>query len=131
MDQDRLGFLFGVFAGILLFLGALVTLAGGLASLLTHGFSPHLFVNATTAIVLEVVFGLLFIFFAAFATRRTGAYTRSGEFVRTGDYSLAGGVVLIILAVGTWYVLGLHLFEALAGIFGLIGGILLVLARRY
>ncbi|MFZ0830263.1 MAG: hypothetical protein WCB18_05470 [Thermoplasmata archaeon] len=131
MDQDRLGFLFGVFAGVLLFLGALVTLAGGLASLLRQGLSAHLLVNTTTGIVLEVVIGLLFIFFAAFATRRTGTYTQKGEFVRTGDYSLAGGVILIILAIGTWYVLGLHLFEALAGIFGLIGGILLVLARRY
>jgi hypothetical protein len=131
MEQDRLGFLFGVFAGVLLFLDALLTLAGGLASLVTRGFSTNLLINATTRIVLEIVVGLLFVFFSALATRRTGTYTRTGEFVRTGDYSLAGGVILIVLSIGTWYVLGLHLFEALAGLFGLIGGILLVLARRY
>lgn len=131
MEQDRLGFLFGVFAGVLLFLDALVNLAGGLASLVARGVSAHLLLGTTAAIVLDVVFGLLFIFFAALATRRTGTYDQSGHLIRTGDNALAGGVILIILAVGTWYVLGLHLFEALAGIFGLIGGILLVLARRY
>ncbi|MGC2289954.1 MAG: hypothetical protein WA688_08880 [Thermoplasmata archaeon] len=122
MDQyrepNRLGFLFGVFAGILLFLAAIITFAGGLASLVTGGYSTNLLVGTTSHIVLEVVIGILFVFFAAVAARRQG------------DFTLAGGVVLIILSLGTWYVLGLHLFEALAGLFGLIAGILLVLVRH-
>jgi hypothetical protein len=130
MDQDRLGFLFGVFAGVLLFVAALITLAGGLATLVSSGLSAHALVNTTSTVILEVVFGLLFIFFAAVATRRTTTYTPSGTYTRPGDATLAGGVILIVLAIGTWYVLGLHIFEALAGLFGLIGGILLLLARR-
>ncbi len=130
MELDRLGFLFGIFAGILLFLDALITLAGGLATLVTSGLSTHVLVNTTSRIVLEVVVGILFVFFAALSTRRIGNYAPTGRFVQTGDYSLAGGIILIILSLGTWYVLGLHVFEALAGLFGLIGGILLVLARR-
>ncbi len=130
MEQDRLGFLFGVFAGILLFLGALLMLVGGLATLLHSGYSTHVLVGTTSRVILEVVIGLLFVFFAAVSTRRTGNYPRPGEYPRGGDYSLAGGIILIILSLGTWYVLGLGLFEALAGLFGLIGGILLVLERR-
>jgi hypothetical protein len=118
MEPDRLGFLFGVLAGVLLFLDALFTLVGGLASLVTGGYSTRILVDVTGRIVLEVVIGLLFVFFAAIASRRPG------------DFTLAGGVILIILSVGTWFVLGLHLFEALAGLFGLIGGILLLLSRR-
>lgn len=118
MEPERLGFLFGVFAGILLFLDALVTFVGGLASLVTGGFSTRVLVDTTSRIILEVVIGLLFVFFAVIASRRQK------------DYSLAGGIVLVILAVGTWYVLGLHLFEALAGLFGLIGGILFLVSRR-
>lgn len=118
MEQVRLGFLFGIFAGILLFIGALLTLAGGIATLAAHGFSTHLLVNTTSRIILEVVIGLLFVFFAAISSRRQQ------------DFTLAGGIVLIILALGTWYVLGLGLLEALAGLFGLIAGILLVLVRR-
>jgi hypothetical protein len=117
-DQERLGFLFGVFAGILLFIDAILTLGGGVASLVTSGFSTHLLVSTTSRLILEVVIGLLFVFFAVIASRRQG------------DFTLAGGIILIILSLGTWYVLGLHLFEALAGLFGLIGGILLVLVRR-
>jgi hypothetical protein len=119
MNQDRLGFLFGLLAGVLLFLDALVTFAGGLATLVTGGFSTHVLVNATSRIILEVVIGLLFVFFSAISSRRAG------------DFTLAGGVILIVLAIGTWYVLGLHLFEALAGLFGLIAGILFVTVRRY
>jgi hypothetical protein len=118
VEQDRLGFLFGVFAGILLFIGALITLAGGLATLVTSGYSTHVLINTTSRIILEVVIGLLFVFFAAIASRRQK------------DFSLAGGIILIILSLGTWYVLGLQLFEALAGLLGLIAGILLVLERR-
>jgi hypothetical protein len=117
-EQDRLGFLFGVFAGILLFIAALITFVGGLATLVSSGLSTHVLVNATSRIILEVVIGLLFVFFAAVASRRQR------------DYNLAGGIILIILSLGTWYVLGLQLFEALAGLFGLIGGILLVMERR-
>jgi hypothetical protein len=117
-DQARLGFLFGVFAGVLLFIGALLTLVGGLATLVAYGFSTHVLVNATGRIILEVVIGLLFVFFAVVASRRQG------------DYTLAGGIILIILSLGTWYVLGLGLFEALAGLLGLIAGILLVFVRR-
>jgi hypothetical protein len=130
MELDRLGFLFGVFAGILLFIAAIITLAGGLATLVSSGISTHVLVNTTTQVVLEVVVGILFVFFAALSTRRMGNYAPTGRFVQTGDYSLAGGIVLIILSLGTWYVLGLHLFEALAGLFGLIAGILLVLVRH-
>lgn len=118
MQPDRLGFLFGVFAGILLFVAALVTFVGGLAQLVTGGFSTRVVVDTTSQIILEVVIGLLFAFFAAVAARRQG------------DFTLAGGIILVILAVGTWYVLGIHLFEALAGLFGLIGGILFLVARR-
>jgi len=118
MEQERLGFLFGVFAGILLFIDALITLAGGLATLVTSGLSTHVLINTTSRLVLEVVIGLLFVFFAAVASRRQG------------DFTLAGGVILIILSLGTWYVLGLHLLEALAGLFGLIAGILLVLVKH-
>lgn len=128
MDQERLGFLFGVFAGVLLFLDALVTLAGGLATLISSGLSAHVLVNTTSRIVLEVVIGLLFVFFAAVATR-PGRPVAPGR--PPADYTVAGGVILVVLSIGTWYVLGLHLFEALAGLFGLIGGILLLLARRY
>lgn len=130
MEQNRLGFLFGVFAGILLFLGALLTLAGGLATLVHYGFSTHVLASATSRIILEVVIGLLFVFFAAVSTRGSRTYARPGDYPRGGDYSLVGGIILIILSLGTWYVLGLGLFEALAGLFGLIGGILLVLERR-
>jgi hypothetical protein len=118
MEQARLGFLFGIFAGILLFIGALLTLAGGIATLAVHGFSTHLLLNTTSRIILEVVIGLLFVFFAAISSRPRG------------DFTLAGGIILIILALGTWYVLGLGLLEALAGLFGLIAGILLVLVKR-
>lgn len=118
MEQARLGFLFGIFAGILLFLGALLTVAGGIANLAVHGFSAHLLVNTTSRIILEVVIGLLFVFFAAISARRQG------------DFVLAGGIILIILSLGTWYVLGLGLLEALAGLFGLIAGILLILVRH-
>jgi hypothetical protein len=130
MDQDRLGFLFGVFAGVLLFLDALITLAGGLATLVSTGLSTHVLINTSSQVIIEVVFGLLFVFFAAVATRRTRTYTPSGTYTRPSDSTLAGGIILIVLAIGTWYVLGLHIFEALAGLFGLIGGILLLLARR-
>jgi hypothetical protein len=118
MEQARLGFLFGIFAGILLFLSALLTLVGGIATLAIHGFSTNLLLTATSRIILDVVIGLLFVFFAAIASRPRG------------DYTLAGGIILIILALGTWYVLGLGLLEALAGLFGLISGILLVLVKR-
>lgn len=128
MDQERLGFLFGVFAGVLLFLDALVTLAGGLATLITSGLSAHVLVSTTSRIILEVVIGLLFVFFAA-VTTRPGRPSVPGR--PPPDYTVAGGVVLVVLSLGTWYVLGLHLFEALAGLFGLIGGVLLLLARRY
>jgi uncharacterized membrane protein len=117
-EQVRLGFFFGIFAGILLFIGALVTFGGGLATLVSSGYSPRLLIGTTSAIILEVVIGLLFVFFAVIASRRQG------------DFTLAGGIILIILALGTWYVLGLRLFEALAGLFGLISGILLVAARH-
>jgi hypothetical protein len=118
MEQDRLGFLFGVLAGVLLFIAALVTLVGGLADLVSGGLSTRVLVNVTSRIILEVVIGLLFVFFAVIASRRQA------------DYRLAGGIVLILLAVGTWVVLGLELFDALAGLFGLIGGILLLVAHR-
>ena len=118
MEQERLGLLFGVFAGILLFLDALITLIAGLATLVTSGYTTHLLVDATSRLILAVVLGLLFVFFSAIAARRQG------------DFTLAGGVILVVLAIGTWYVLGLHLFEALAGLFGLIAGILFILARR-
>jgi hypothetical protein len=118
MEQARLGFLFGIFAGILLFIGALLTLVGGIATLAIHGFSTHVLISASSRIILEVVVGLLFVFFAAVASRRQG------------DFYLAGGIILIILALGTWYVLGLGLLEALAGFFGLIAGILLVLVKH-
>lgn len=128
MDDARLGFLFGVFAGVLLFLEAFLTVIVGLTSLVISGFSSHLVVGEFTHIVLAVVLGLLFIFFAAVGGRRAGMYTPDGR--RQGDSSLAAGVILIVLAIGTWYVLGLHLLDALGGIFGLVGGILLVMARR-
>ncbi|MCI4353046.1 MAG: hypothetical protein L3K14_06630 [Thermoplasmata archaeon] len=118
MEPDRLGFLFGVFAGIILFLGALFIFIGGVVSLVINGFSSEFIVNTTSRLILDGVLGLLFVFFAALAARRQG------------DFTLAGGVILVVLSVGTWYVLGLHLFEALAGIFGLIAGILFLVARR-
>lgn len=118
MRPDRLGFFFGIFAGVLLFLGALVSFIYGIATLVTSGYSTHLLVNTTSQIVLSVVIGLLFVFFAALASRRQR------------DYALAGGIVLILLAVGTWYVLGLGLLDALAGLFGLIGGILFLVVRH-
>ncbi len=118
MEQDRLGFLFGVFAGVLLFLEALFTVLSGLTSLVLNGYSTHLVVGTISHIILALVVGLLFVFFSAIAARRAG------------DFTLAGGVVLIVLSFGTWYVLGLHLFTALAGLCGLIAGVLFLLARR-
>jgi hypothetical protein len=118
MEQARLGFLFGVFAGILLFVGALLTLGISLVSLPSHGYSTNILLGATSQIVLAVVIGLLFVFFAAIGSRRQG------------DYTLAGGIVLIILALGTWFVLGLGLLSVLAGLLGLIAGILMILERR-
>ncbi|MCI4348515.1 MAG: hypothetical protein L3J97_07870 [Thermoplasmata archaeon] len=118
MEPDRLGFLFGVFAGILLFIDALVIGVSGLASLLLRGFSTNVFLDATSQLILSGILGLLFIFFALLGSRRQG------------DWSLAGGVILVVLSVGTWYVLGFHLLATLAGLFGLIGGILFIVARR-
>lgn len=126
MDQDRLGFLFGVFAGVLLFLDALLTVIVGVTTLVISGFSARLFVGSLTHLILVIVIGLLFVFFSAIAAR----HTYMGPNRPPSDNTLAGGVILIVLSVGTWYVLGLHLFEALAGLFGLIAGILFVLARR-
>lgn len=117
-DQLRWGFLFGILAGVVLFLGALVTLVTGLATLVTGGYSTHVLIDTTSRLILEFVIGLLFVFFAVISSRRTG------------DFALAGGVILIVLAVGTWAVLGLGPVAALAGLFGLIAGILLVMARR-
>lgn len=118
MEPDRLGFLFGVFAGVLLFLDALLIGVTGLATLVIHGFSTHAFLNSTSEVILAVVFGLLFIFFALLASRRQG------------DWALAGGVILVVLSVGTWYLLGFGLLETLAGLFGLIAGILYIVSRR-
>jgi hypothetical protein len=118
MEQDRLGFLFGVFAGVLLFIAALFIVLAGLANLALNGFSTRLFLNSTADVILAVVLGLLFIFFSVVAARPSK------------DSALTGGVILMVLSVGTWWILGLHLFEALAGLFGLIGGILFIVAHR-
>ncbi len=115
---DRLGFLFGILAGVFLFLDAVLTLGSGVVSLIAHGFHAGVVLGYTARLLLEVVLGILLIFFAAIGSRRAG------------EYGVAGGVVVLVLSVASWVILGLGLFVALAGLFGLIAGILLVLRHR-
>jgi hypothetical protein len=118
MEERRLGFLFGVLAGVFLFIEALITFILGVAGLVLRGFSAHLVLGTISGVVLATVLGLLFVFFSIVGSRRPR------------DFSLAGGVILIVLSIGTWYLLGLGLLNALAGILGLVAGILFVLLRH-
>lgn len=117
-ESRRLGFFFGVLAGVFLFIEALIAFIAGIVGLVLRGFSAHLVLGTISGIVLATVLGLLFVFFSIVASRRPS------------DFWLAGGIILIVLSVGTWYILGLGLLDALAGVFGLIAGILFVLVKR-
>lgn len=127
MQENRLGFLFGVLAAVMLFLDVLLTIILGVSDIVVRGFHAATFVGALTHGILDIVFGLLFLVFAAVGGRPPWNYQQGRP---QSDHSLAAGVILIVLAIGTWYILGLGLLSALAGIFGLIGGILLVLYRH-
>ena len=118
MRNERAGFLLGVIGGILYLLSAVLTLLGGtVLALLGHG-GPYGLLNAAGGFVVQAAIGILALVFASVAVR-------SGR-----ESGLAGGVVLVLLALVTWLVVGRSVLLILGGLLVLIGGVLLILERR-
>ncbi len=113
----RLGFVFAVIGGLLLFVAGLVELTGGVADIVFYHGSASGFLSTPGEFFVVVVIGLLVLFFGAIGSR-------PGP-----DYSLAGGSVLFLLALFTWLLLGLSPLLLLGGLFALIAGVLVLLGR--
>lgn len=118
MESRRLGRILAALGGLFLLLAAvldfLVFLANGILDRGNFGVS----VRGATGVVLELVFAILILFFAAVSGRRTG------------EMRVTGPVVLIVLAVVVWVVIGTGLLPLLAGLFALLGGIVLLTAGK-
>jgi hypothetical protein len=115
MTERRLGYGFGLLSGGLFLLGALVSLLVGAVDLVVgHPFGA--LGSATVALVLAVV-GALTLFFA---------YLASHDW---RDRPLAGGTMLLVLAIIGWAFLGLgaSVIALLATIFALLAGVLFLL----
>jgi hypothetical protein len=113
MNERSIAFLFGAVAGVLLLVGALLSLVVGVALGATgHGFEGVVFG------VLEGIMGLVTLFFTLIA-----AAPRS-------NLEFGGGVVLIVVALIDYLILdfGRSLLAILAVVFTLIAGIFYLLS---
>lgn len=118
MRPRSLGRFFGLVAAGLLVVAALVTAVIGVTSfLLTHNTRAG--INETSRAVIEFVVGMLVLFFSLVGGRLIPSYT------------LAAGVVLVVLALVGWLLLGFggDLLSLFGALFALIAGILLIVDR--
>jgi hypothetical protein len=113
-----LGRLFGLVGGGLIVLAGLITLILGVVdAVLTQ--NPRLGLSLTGAAIEEFVVGALILFFALLG----------GGFQK--EYTLASGVILVVLAIVGALVLGFRgdVVAILGALFALLGGILLLVDR--
>lgn len=118
MESRRVGRILAVVGGLFLLLAAvldfLIFAANGIINRGNFGVS----VRGATGVILEVVFAILILFFAAASGRRSG------------EMRVTGPIILIVLAVVVWVIIGTGLLPLLAGLFALLGGIVLLTSGR-
>lgn len=113
-----MGLIFGVIAGVLLVVDAVLRFLVGFVFLATGRELAAL--GSVDEAVIFLVLGLVIGFFAILGRSRDA------------DRSLAVGVILIVLAIVGWLALGFatSLLAVLAAVFTLIAGILFLVAGR-
>jgi hypothetical protein len=116
--SERLAFLLGALAAILLILAGVIDFVGGFV-FLALGLGGHA-LGSWSRSILDVVVGIVVGVFAVIG--------HSGG----SDRTLTAGVILVVLAVVGWFGLGFagSILELLAALFALLSGILYLISSR-
>ncbi|HKS59865.1 MAG TPA: hypothetical protein VJS68_03705 [Thermoplasmata archaeon] len=118
MKPRELGRVFGLIGAGLLILAAALTFITGVVDLFVNG-NVRAGANVTGIAVEELVVGVLVVFFSILGGRTQR------------DYTLASGVILVVLAIAGALFLGLRgdVLAVLGILFALLGGVLLLVDR--
>jgi hypothetical protein len=116
MNERSIAAILGILGGVILLIGALVSLIYGLAFVALG--KPSIGIGSLGFSVIEAVMGLLIIFFALLAASRSM------------DLTLAGGIVLFVLAIVGWGILGFggSVLATIGLLLALVAGLLYLVA---